>query len=163
MRRTPVRRLLVVAALSLAVASGGLRLAEGRGATLLPVPALASAVLLLIAALVMSLGWTVRQYTKGKRPGLDPLLAARTVVLATASTYTGALLSGWYGGQVLIVLRDLAFPARRAVAVSAGAALVCAVLLAVAGLVVERWCEVRPGDPDDPSGSAASPATEPVA
>ncbi|HEY3438918.1 MAG TPA: DUF3180 domain-containing protein [Actinotalea sp.] len=163
MRRTPVRRLLVVAALSLAVSSAGLRLAEGQGATLLPVPALASAVVLLIAALVLGLGWTVRQYTKGKRPSLDPLLAARTVVLATASTYTGALLTGWYGGQVVVVLRDLIYPARRAVAVAGGAALLCAVILVVAGLVVERWCEVRPRDPDDPGGGAPSAAPGPVA
>lgn len=159
MRRTPWTRLVLVAALSTGFSFGGFRIAEGRGVVLLPVPLLSTLVVLLIAAVVLSLGWAVRQYTKGKRPGLDPLLAARTVVLATASAYTGALLSGWYAGQVLLVLGDLDIEARADVAVSAGAALAATILLAVVGLVVERWCEVRPGDDDDVGGAGASPAT----
>ena len=35
---------------------------------------------------------------------LDPIRAARTAVLAKASCYTGALLAGWYGGQVLALV-----------------------------------------------------------
>ncbi|WP_149203748.1 DUF3180 domain-containing protein [Actinotalea subterranea] len=162
MRRTPWARLLLVAAGSTVVSYGALRVAESRGATLLPVPVLSSLVVLLIAAVVLTLGWAVRQYTQGKRPGLDPILAARTVVLATASAYTGALLSGWYGGQVVLVLGDLEIAARRDVAQAAGLALLCTVALAVVGLVVERWCEVRPRDDDDgpgPGTSAASGST----
>ena len=158
MSRTPVRRLLVVALVGMAVSAGLLRLVERGGGTLLPVSALSILVVLLIAALVGALGWSVRQYKQGKRPGLDPLLAARTVVLATASAYTGALLSGWYAAHVLVVLRDLAIPARRAVAVSALIALLCTVVLTVVGLVVERWCEVRPQDPDEPGATGAEPA-----
>lgn len=158
MRRTPWPRLLLVAVVAAAFAFGALRLAETRGATLLPVPLLSSVVVLLIAGVVVTLGWSVRQFTRGKRPGLDPLLAARTVVLATASAYTGAVLSGWYAAHVLVVLGDLAIPARRDLAVSAGAALVCTIALAVVGLVVERWCEVPPPDDDAgrPGASAAS-------
>lgn len=157
MRRTPWTRLLLVAVAAAAAGVAVLRIAESQGATLLPVPVLACAVVLLIAAVVLALGWAVRQYTHGKRPGLDPLLAARTVVLATAGGYTGAVLTGWYAAQVIVVLGDLHIDARRDVATSAGTALLCAVALAVVGLVVERWCEVRPHDDDDvPPGSAAS-------
>lgn len=159
MSRTPWRRLLLVAAVSTAFTAAALRMAESRGASLLPVPLLSSAVVLLIAAVVASLGWTVRQYTRGRRPGLDPLFAARSVVLATASAYTGALLSGWYAGQVLLVLGDLEIAVRRDVAISAGAALICTVALAVVGLVVERWCEVPPPDADSPGGPGASAAS----
>lgn len=163
MRRTPWARLLLVAGLAMVFAFGGLRIAESRGAVLLPIPWLSSLVVLLITAVVVGLGWSVRQYTQGKRPGLDPLLAARTVVLATASAYTGALLSGWYAAHVLITLGDWAITARRDLASSAAAALICTILLAVAGLVVERWCEVPPSDDEEtgapgrsaPSGSAA--------
>ena len=163
MRRTPWARLLLVAGLATAFGFGGLRIAESRGAIVLPIPWLSSLVVLLIAAVVVGLGWSVRQYTQGRRPGMDPLLAARTVVLATASAYTGALLSGWYAAHVLIALGDWAIPARRDLATSAGAALLCTVALAVVGLVVERWCEVSPPDDEEtgspgrsaPSGSAA--------
>ena len=149
MRRTPWSRLVVIAVLSAAVAAAGLRIAESRGATLLPIPVLAWLLVLLIAALVLGLGWNVRQYTRGKRPGLDVLVAARTVVLATASAYTGALLTGWYAAQVLVTLADLQFESRRDVAVSAAIAVGAAVVLAVVGLLVERWCEVPPPDEDD--------------
>lgn len=159
MTRTSWRRLLLVAFVSAAVSATGLRVAESQGAALLPVPALSSFVVLLIAAVVGALGWTVRQYTRGKRPGLDPLLAARTVVLAKASAYTGALLSGWYAGQVLLVARDFEIEARRDLAVSATAALVCTVVLAAVGLVVERWCEVPPPEADEPGGPGASAAS----
>lgn len=156
MTRTPWRRLLLVAVVSAAVSAGVLRIAESRGATVLPVPFLSSLVVLLIGAVVVSLGWAVRQYTRGKRPALDPLLAARTVVLATASAYTGALLSGWYAGHVLLVLGDLSIDARRSVAISAVVALLCTIALVVVGLVVERWCEVPPPEDDGPAGSASA-------
>ena len=156
MRRTPWSRLVGVAVLSAGVAAAGLRIAESRGATLLPIPPLAWLLVLLIAAIVAGLGWNVRQYTRGKRPGLDVLIAARTVVLATASGYTGALLTGWYAAQVLVTLGDLQIDSRRDVAVSAAIAVGAAIVLAAVGLVVERWCEVRPPDDDgDGPGSRA--------
>lgn len=158
MRRTPWPRLVLVALVTAVVVLLLLRVAEGQGVTLLPIPVVASLVVALIAVVVLGLGWNVRQFTRGKRPGLDPLLAARTVVLATASAYTGALLTGWYGAHALLVLGDLEIDARRELATSTVPALVCAVGLAVVGLVVERWCEVR-GDDDEPGGGEAGAAT----
>ncbi len=157
MRRTPVGRLLLVALVAAVVAAVVLRGAESRGATLLPTPVVAWVVILGIAAVVAGLGWNVRQYTAGKRAELDMIVAARTVVLATASTYTGALLTGWYAAQVLVVAGDLDLPARRDVAVTAGVAALAALVLAVVGLVVERWCEVQP--PDDDEGASAASGT----
>src|SRR5665647_3409546 len=153
MRRTPRTRLLLVAVVTAAAAAAVLRLAESRGATLLPVPTFAWLVVLLIAAVVAALAWTVRQYTRGKRPEIDLIMAARTVVLATASAYTGALLTGWYAAEVLVTLGDLQLAPRRDVAISAAVATVAALVLAVVGLVAERWCEVPPAD-DGPSDLA---------
>lgn len=161
MRRTPWSRLLVVAGVVAAVVYGGLRLAERQGAVLLPVPPLAPLVVLLIAAVVLVLGWNVRQYVRGKRPGLDMLLAARTVVLATAAGYTGALLTGWYVAHVLVTVGDWHVVARRDVAVAAAIAAVTTVALSVVGLVVERWCEVPGGDGDDDGGVAGSAGAAP--
>jgi hypothetical protein len=153
MRRTAWPRLLLATA---AVTVGGLavlRVAESRGATVLPIPGLVTAVLVLIAVVVLVAGWSVRQYRAGRRPGLDPLVAARTVVLATASAWTGALLAGWYLAHVLLVLGDLVFEGRRAVALSAGVATAGAVAMVVAGLLVERWCEIRRDRGDGDTGT----------
>jgi len=160
MKRTPWTRLLVVAVVAAGLTAVLIMVVESRGGTLTPVPPLAWGVMVVIAAIVGVLGWNVRQYTRGKRPGMDMLLAARTVVLATAAAYTGALLTGWYAAQVLVTLSDLEIASRREVAVSAGVAVVVAVLLAVVGLVVERWCEVPPPDDDEggPSAASQSPA-----
>lgn len=152
MRRTPWPRLVGIALLAGLVALAGLRIADALGYVARPVPLLAPLAVALIAAVVLGAGWNVRQYTRGKRPGLEPIVAARTVVLATAACYTGALLAGWYGAQVVSVLGDLAIAGRREIAVAAGIGLLASVALAVVGLVVERWCEVRPPDDEGESG-----------
>ena len=159
MRRTAWQRLLAAAAGSTVLTYAILRIAESRGVALLPPPVVSVLVVLLIAGVVLAMGWAVRQYAQGNRPNLDPLVAARTVVLATAAAWTGALLTGWYAGQVLVVVGDLEIAARRDVAEAAGAALVGTVLLAVVGLVVERWCEVKPPDDTPGTGLSAGAAT----
>lgn len=156
MRRTPVWRVAATALVTLAVAYVLLRVVESRGGTLLAVPAIAWLVELAIAGVVAVLGWNVRQYARGRRPQTDVLVAARTVVLATASSYTGAVLTGWYAAQVLLTAGDLEYAGRRDVATSAGVAALAAVVLAVVGLVAERWCEVPPPEDDDEGGPGAS-------
>ena len=157
MGRTSWLRLLVVAALATNLAYLVLRLAESQGATVQAVPLLSSLTVLVIAGVVGAFGWSVRQYTRGKRPRLDPLQAARTVVLAKAAAYTGALLTGWYGGHLVLGLADLEIAARRGLAVSAAVALLGTLALAAVGLVVERWCEVPPPE-DDEDGGASAPS-----
>lgn len=162
MRRTSRARIAGLGLIATVVAFAVLRVVESRGGTLLPVPPIAWLAELLIAAVVGVLAWNVRQYVQGRRPGFDVLLAARTVVLAAASAYTGSLLFGWYAAQVLVVViaGDLDIAGRRDLAVSAGVAASAAVVLAVVGLVAERWCEVPPSDEDEhgrggPGASAA--------
>jgi hypothetical protein len=101
---------------------------------------------LLIAAVVFTMGWAVRQFLRGKRPSLDPIRAARTAVLAKAACYTGALLTGWYGGQLAAYLADTALPGNAGRAGSAAVAAGGAVVLAVVGLVVEWFCRLPPQD-----------------
>lgn len=153
MQRTHARTLLLVSAVTAALGWLVLRLLASRGLELPPVPWPMVAVLLLIAAVVLGMGWSVRQYLRGRHPTLDPVRAARTAVLAKASCYTGALLSGWYAAQVLVVLADLDIEAQRDRATSAGLAVLGAVVLAVTGLVVEWFCRIPPpSDPEDATG-----------
>jgi hypothetical protein len=69
-------------------------------------------------------------------------------MLAKAACYTGALLLGWYAGQVLAVLGHLEIPANGQRAVGAGVAAGGALLLAVVGLVVEAFCRIPPPEDD---------------
>lgn len=163
MQRTCVRTLLLVAAATTGLGWLVVRALASRGWTLPQVPWLMVAVLVLIAAVVLGMGWSVRQYLRGKHPTLDPLRAARTAVLAKAACYTGALLTGWYAAQVLDVLGDLGIEAQRERALSAGLAVLGAVVLAVAGLVVEWICRVPPSpDPEQAGGPAPDAAPGPV-
>ncbi|MBC7549937.1 MAG: DUF3180 domain-containing protein [Cellulomonas sp.] len=139
-----------------------LRTLEGQGVNLPPVPWLVVAVLVVISSIVFAMGWAVRQFLRGKKPTLDPLRAARTAVLAKASSYTGSLLAGWYVAQLLLVLGDLDVASRRARAVSAAAAVGGSVLLAVVGLIVERFCRVPPPS-DSPPVRARRDSTDPAA
>ncbi|KSW29630.1 DUF3180 domain-containing protein [Cellulomonas sp. B6] len=135
-----------------AVTWWAMRLLVGRGSATPPeVPWLVIGVELVIAGVVLSMGWAVRQFQQGRRPDLNPLRAARTVVLAKAACYTGALLTGWYGGQALSLLTDADVPGNTARAGAAGLAVLGAVALAVAGLVVEHWCRIPPPDADAPT------------
>ncbi|MCA5893073.1 DUF3180 domain-containing protein [Isoptericola sp. NEAU-Y5] len=150
MRRTSVATLGLITAVTAVVGAVVLRLLESRGIYLPIVAWVEDIALLGIAAGIFWMGWAVRAYQKGDRPGLDPLRAARTFVLAKAGAFTGALLAGRYLATVLVVLEQLEIEARRDQAVAAGIAAGCAVVLAVVGLVVERFCELPP--PDDTDG-----------
>lgn len=162
MERTRVRTLVLLAVGATALGWLVVSVLGSRGLVLPAVPWAMVAVLVLIAAVVLAMGWSVRQYLRGKHPTLDPLRAARTAVLAKASCYTGALLAGWYAAQVIDVLGDLGIESQRDRALSAGLAVLGAVLLAVVGLVVEWFCRIPPPeDPERAPGAApdASPGT----
>jgi hypothetical protein len=152
MRRTSVGTLALVTAV---VAVGGaavLRLLESRGVYLPAVAWVEYVAILALAAGIFWAGWAVRAYQRGERPGLDPLRAARTFVLAKAAALTGALLAGRYLATVVVVMGQLGIEARRDQAVAAVVGAVCALVLTVVGLVVERFCELPPPDDGDSNG-----------
>lgn len=159
MTRTRWQTLVLWAVASTAVSALAVRGLADRGVQTPQVPWLVVAVELTIAAVVLSMGWAVRQFLQGRRPDLSPIRAARTAVLAKASCYTGAVLVGWYGGQVLAVVGDLEIEAQQVRAAAAGLAVVGAVVLAVVGLVVEWFCRVPP--PEDGLKDDASRPREP--
>jgi hypothetical protein len=161
MRRTPIGSLIAVLVAVAVVGWLALRALEARSVYLPVVPWVVDVAILGLAGLVFWSGWAVRSYQKGKRPSLDGLRAARTLVLAKAAALTGALLGGWYLAQVLVVLGDLAIESRRDRAVAAGIAVLCSVVLAVVGLVVEKFCELPPPDKDragSDEGESPAPA-----
>ena len=115
-----------------------------------------------LAAAVLAAGWEVRRAVRGRsRRPVEPLSAARAAVLAKAGAYGGAVLTGWYVAQGLVLLPDLVGE-RRTRFVVAVLATVAAVALAAAGLVAQRWCRVPPQGREGPDGGddANGPAAE---
>jgi hypothetical protein len=144
-------RVGVVVALVVGLASWVLWLLVGGEGTLVPRPSwLAAGLLVAMAAFVVGFAWPVRAYLAGSSTRrLDPLRAARVVVLAQAATHTGAAAAGWNAGQLAVVAADLSLVANQdrlwRLAILVGAA----VALCSAGLLAQRWCRVDPRDSDD--------------
>ena len=110
---------------------------------------LAGILLVVMGGLVLWMARPVRRYLQGQATGpLDPLRAARIVVLAQAAALTGSLATGWYLGQ-LVVVTDLSLVANQMRLLPLLALAATGLALAAAGLVAQRWCRVDPRDEDE--------------
>ncbi len=148
MRSTRVTNLVGIAAVVGAVSWVILDAMQRNGSDPLPVPWTAPAGLLVLVGLVLGAAREVSRWVRGRRSRpMNPLTAARIAVLASAASIVGAVLTGWYTAQALVVLRALVGE-RRGLFWTAVSAAVCAVLLAAAGLLGQQWCR-RPPDDDD--------------
>lgn len=139
----------------LAVAGAGwalLAFAESRSKYLPTVPWVVDVVLVVLIGLVGISGWRVRLYLKGRRPGLSPLVAARTLSFAQAAAVGGVLLGGWYFAQFLVTVADWGFESRRTTAIAALVAAVLALALSATGIIVERWCRLTGDSGEGPPG-----------
>ncbi|MFD1053701.1 DUF3180 domain-containing protein [Terrabacter terrigena] len=109
----------------------------------------AAAMLFLGGGLLVA-GWQVRRVRDGSpNPAVTPLRAARTLVLGQAGALTGAVLVGWYLGNVLALLPDADVESQRGRIWPFLLHALVALLLAVAGMLVQAWCRLRPRDDED--------------
>jgi len=158
-----VRRTSVPLLLALALASGvvvwllQIALVSAGLATLVP-PGTLVLVLFGIAAILLSLGWPIRQAVRGKQRDhrLDPFRAMRTVLFAKASSLMGSLVAGAAIGTLLYLLSRPVPPGGASAWLTIGT-LAGAVAVAAAGLVVEQWCRLPPQDPEDDDQEARRP------
>lgn len=122
-----------------------------RDGSLVPRPSMLAGLLLLVmGGLVLWLARPIRRYLQGRATTpLDPLRAARTVVLAQAAALTGSAAVGWYAGQLVVVLGDLSLVANRSRLFSLALLVLASIAVAAAGLVAQRWCRIEPPDEDD--------------
>jgi hypothetical protein len=146
-----VRRTSVPLLLALAVAGGvvvwllQIALVSAGQPTLVP-PSTLVLVLFGIAAVLLALGWPIRQFVRGRRDRrVDPFRAMRTLLFAKASSLMGSLVAGGAVGT-LLYLFSRPVPAGGASTWLTIGALVGAVADAAAGLVVEQWCRLPPQD-----------------
>jgi hypothetical protein len=115
----------------------------------------------LLAVAVAEVGWAFYVRAKindgqiGDGPGwLHPLAVARSVMIAKASAWVGAVVFGWWSG-VLVYLLPRRASLRVAGEDSAGAAVAAASALAlvVAALWLQHCCK-SPQDPEDGADGA---------
>ncbi|MGW5240765.1 DUF3180 domain-containing protein [Monashia sp. NPDC004114] len=147
---------LVLAGLAMTIVAWLVLRSVSSGGTSLPDPGwVAIAVMAFLAAGLLVAGWQVRKVRDGVGDGsVTPLRAARTLVLAQAAALTGAVLVGWYVANTLVLLPDADVESQRSRIWPFVAHAVVAALLAVAGMVVQRWCRVRPRDEEDEGNGA---------
>jgi hypothetical protein len=160
---TPTRpRDLLAAGLVAAVLVNLLvRLAYG---SLPAIPLLAGATLGVLGAAEALAGNALRARIR-RRPGtrpVQPLVAARAVVVAKASSLAGAIMAGAWAGLLAHVL-PRAFEVTAAAGDTAAAAvgLVCALGLVAGALWLERCCRTPDDDGADPGDLTAGDGTRP--
>ncbi|NJQ04436.1 DUF3180 domain-containing protein [Streptomyces lonarensis] len=150
---------LFAGAFVLAWAAAGLMDSHG----MLPaVPLLAPVALGAIAAVLLATALLLRSRIKAareRRPGargVEPMMAARAVVLGQASALVVSVVSGVYGGLgIFLVLEYLDVSARRDQAIYAGLCVLMGVAVCAAALWLERICRLPEDDENGPLGSPA--------
>ena len=149
--KLPVLAAIAVVAAALGYAGG--QMIESSGDTLPRVPISAPLVLVLFTAIMLALALTTRSRLRAareRRPGaigVNPLAASRYVVLAKASSLTGAGAAGLYGGYALF-LGTSAPPAAREDRLGLSCVTVgAAIALVIAALLLEWVCRL-PADQD---------------
>lgn len=157
MTKTPALRLVGIALVA-GLAGHGLSLAfASRGAPVPVAGVMPGIVFLLLSAVILALGLRVKRYLDESRERaqthpltprkhhIDMVTAYRIVLAARAAAYTGAIGAGFYAGMC-------AFLATSGGGTLSGAILplgfdaLSALILAVIGLIVERWGTLPPHD-----------------
>lgn len=150
---SPLRLLLI--GVVLAVAGWSATVVTSRYSMATPVlPATALATMGVIVAITLILGIRVLRWRNSlkdsskKKTALDPLLAARTLVLAQACAYAGTVLLGWHVGIFLDQLRIWSLRSDQGITWLALAMAGGGLVMIIVGLVVERFCRIPPEDGD---------------
>ena len=113
------------------------------------VPWTAPVGLFLIAALVGVIAYTTHQRIHVRRQRIEPQRAVAFLVLGKASALAGALVAGGYLTYALMFITRLDAVAPRDRVIKSAVAAGAGVVLAIAGLLLERACRVPKTDDDE--------------
>lgn len=158
MTRTKVSTIIVLFALG-TVASSFIETAlAASGRPILIPPFTLPVALVAIGVIIVLLALPIRRRIKGtRRAPIDPFYATRVVMLAKASSISGALLFGGGGGVILYLATRSVPPAAGSFGMAIGMAVGAGILLA-AGLVAERMCTIPPASDEDKGKPGKEPA-----
>lgn len=127
-------------------------------------PVSLAATLLVIAGVILALGWALRRaVTRASERPVNPFHAVRLLAGARASQFAGALLGGFGGGLLVQVLTRTVIPPSATWLPMLFVLLAGAVLL-LAGALAEWWCRVPPteGDAEGDADPDAAPGEQPA-
>lgn len=118
-----------------------------------PVPV----IMVIIAFIVLYCAWQVHRYATTeprKRVGMkriDPQRAVYTLVFAKTLAIAGALLLGWYGGEIIMTLGHLDATYYRSIAIQCAFAAAASLFDMIIGIVSEGLCQLPPTEgPEHP-------------
>lgn len=159
--------LAVIAVLAAAFGAQMMDALASRGHSLPVTGWLTAGVLAILGAVLLAYGLPLRRYmAESEERSLHPSLAPRrhhvdmptafrTVLLARACAYTGALVGGIFAGQALfLVLSGTGDPVGAVLPTLAAA--VAGIALGVLGVLVERWGKLPPEDGDGSAEGAGA-------
>lgn len=159
-------RPLTLALISVIVAAAGwlatvLTSRYGLTTPVLPATALVTMGVIVVLTLVLGLRvlrWRNRPRTPGAKKDalINPILAARTLVLAQACAYAGTVLLGWHAGIFLDQLRIWSLRSNQGITWLSLALTGGGVVMIVVGLLVERFCRIPPEEGDGGLGQPIS-------
>lgn len=163
MRPTRIRVLAATAAVVAVLAWSVLRVWDARIGGLPRVPWSTPGTLAFFAAVLLGSALSLRGRLRamrerrlGARP-VNPLSAARLVVLAKASSLAGSVFVGVYGGYALLLLVGGDPGLRRDRLLVTGLAFLAGLAVVTAALVLERVCRVPPAESDEGEGGGSAP------
>ncbi|GAA2110033.1 DUF3180 domain-containing protein [Kitasatospora saccharophila] len=162
MKPLRLRLLLGITAITGLLSWGGARLWDSLG-TLPGVPTYAPYVLAAIAVVLLAAAISLRSRLKAVRErqpgakGVDPLHAARALVLGQASALVSAVVTGIYAGVGVFLLGSLEVAARRTQAATALFAVIAGAAVIAVALWLQHICRLPEDhdDPEHPRGTAA--------
>lgn len=105
--------------------------------------------LLIIGLVVGALAYALHQRLQVHRIRIEPRLAVGWLAVGKAAALVGALLAGGYLGFGLRFVTELSIEAPRERVIRSAVAVACGIGTVIAGLRVERACEVPADDDED--------------
>lgn len=157
MRPLSVPALLLILVVGAGFGAQMLETLASRGHSLPIAGWLTTVVLLVLGGVLLAFGLPLRSYMlesaqrrenpsfAPRRHQIDLPTAYRTVLLARACAYTGAVVGGIFAGQALFLLLTGTGDPWQGVLPTAAAAL-AGIALGVLGVIVERWGQLPPED-----------------
>ncbi|MCW4466730.1 DUF3180 domain-containing protein [Glutamicibacter sp. MNS18] len=111
-----------------------------------------------VSVITLALGIRVKRFTSGRtKHRVEPIAAARILVLAQAGAYAGAVICGWHLSlmSALLAATGPSPTATRAIVLACAGG-----LMVIIGFIVQYLCKLPPEDTDENTDGAQGYATD---